>query len=120
MEGHTMYKWKKLDTDFGHAFYGPLEEAVGTQDGFPKRRSKIQDLVRHSLMQCGAQDPSGRVPRGKLVRGLQAFQRKAYLNLRWIQCYEYSHPETDQKLETQKTTGVKPRSNVHTNEVFFF
>ena len=40
-----------------------------TQEG-QKRRIRIQDLVRHALVLCGAQAAAGRAPCGNLAREL--------------------------------------------------
>ena len=45
--------------------HAPLEEAMSTQDGYPQRGVMIQDLVRHALIQCGAQ-----VSQGELCAGI--------------------------------------------------
>ena len=55
--------------------YAPLEEDLGTQDGYQKRRVQIQSLVRHALILCRAQAPKARAPRGNLARELS----KAFL-----------------------------------------
>ena len=69
-EGCITHRRKRQETDAAYPPYAPLEEATGTQDGYPKRRVKIQDLVRHALILCGAQVPQGRAPRGNVAREL--------------------------------------------------
>ena len=49
-----------------HLWKRPLARKTDTE----KRRIKIQDLVRHSLILCRAQVPQGRAPRGNLSREL--------------------------------------------------
>ena len=39
-------------------------------DGYPRRRIKIQDLNRHSMLLCRANAPPERAPRGNLAREL--------------------------------------------------
>ena len=64
-----LIKWPKQDTDSAQPPFMPLEEPMQTQEG-QKRRIRIQDLVRHALVLCGAQAAPGRAPRGKMARAL--------------------------------------------------
>ena len=68
----------------------------------PKRRIKIEDLVRPSLIPCGVQVPQGRAPRAtwreysclfnqRKARGKER-KRPKRLNLRWTQPYESASP----------------------------
>ena len=47
-----------------------VEEVTAAPDGYQRRRIKIQDLVRHTMLLCGADAPLGRAPRGNLTREL--------------------------------------------------
>ena len=51
------------------SLFAPLEEILTSQDGPHKRRVRIEDLVRHTML-CGADAPPGRAPRGNLAREL--------------------------------------------------
>ena len=65
-----MYKWLKLETDAGPAgvlLCTPLEEVTATQDGYQKRLMTTQDLIRRTVLQCGAEAPLGRAPRGNMA-----------------------------------------------------
>ena len=69
VEGLITNEWPKQDTDSAQPPFMPLEEPMQTQEG-QKRRIRIQDLVRHALVLCGAQAAPGRAPRGKMARAL--------------------------------------------------
>ena len=47
-----------------------MEEVLTSQDGSNKRRVRIEDLVRHTMLLCEADAPPGSAPRGNLVREL--------------------------------------------------
>ena len=60
--GFICYKWEKQP---------PLGEVLSTADGAQHmRRLRVQDLVRHVVVLCGADGPPGRAPRGNLAREL--------------------------------------------------
>ena len=50
--------------------FTPLEEVLTSQDGSNERRVRIEDVVRHTMLLCGADAPPGRALRGNLVREL--------------------------------------------------
>ena len=50
--------------------FTPLEEVTAALDGCQRRRIKIQDLTRHTMLICGADALLGRGPRGNLAREL--------------------------------------------------
>ena len=63
-------RWKKLPEEVGLSF-AILQETLSTADGAPhKRRIRIQHLVRHAMVVCGAEALPGRAPRGNLSREL--------------------------------------------------
>ena len=69
-EGFISYKWKKLPEE-GRLTLAPLEETLRTVGWAQhKTRIRIQVLVRHAVVLCGAEAPPGRAPRGNLVRQL--------------------------------------------------
>ena len=59
----------------------PLEDAIGAQEGIRKRRVKIQDLIRHTLIMCGAQVPHKEAPRGTVARNAALFSGVDELSL---------------------------------------
>ena len=69
-EGFIASKWKKQETDGVHPPFAPLEEVMEAQDGYQKRRVKIQDPIRLIMLLCGQDAPQGRVPRGNMAREL--------------------------------------------------
>ena len=69
VEGLITCEGPKQDTDSAQPPFMPPEEPIQTQEG-QKRRIRIQDLVRHALVLCGAQAAPGRAPRGNLARAL--------------------------------------------------
>ena len=57
-------RWKKLPEEVGLSF-AMLEETLSTADGaLHKRRMRIQDLVVHAMVVCGAEALPGRAPCG--------------------------------------------------------
>ena len=50
--------------------FTPLEEVLTSQDGSNKRRVRIENQVRHTMLLCGADAPPGTAPRGYLAREL--------------------------------------------------
>ena len=50
--------------------FTPLEEVLTSQDGSHKRGVRIEDLVRHTMLLCGADAPPERALRGNPVREL--------------------------------------------------
>ena len=88
-----MYKWLKLETDAGPAGSSctPLEEVTATQDGYQKRLMTTQDLIRRAVLQCGAEAPLGRAPRGNMAiqlsdAGQSQRQQKAREMGEWSRC----------------------------------
>ena len=63
----------------GEPPFAPLEDTLATQDGAQHKRCvRIQDLVRHTVILCGAQAPPGRAPRGNPAREVgKAYGKKA-------------------------------------------
>ena len=43
-DGYITYKWKKQEADTRDPTYAPLEEAIGTQDGFHKKKEQDSGL----------------------------------------------------------------------------
>ena len=67
----TAYKWKKQQGEVDqHPSFTPLKEVTAAPDGYQKRRVKIQDLIRRTMLLCRADAPLGRVPRGIMAREL--------------------------------------------------
>ena len=70
-EGFMASKWKKQqETDGVHPPFAPLEDVMEAQDGYQKRRVKIQDPIRLTMLFCGQDAPQGRAPRGNMAREL--------------------------------------------------
>ena len=95
-----------------------------------KKRIKIQDLVRHSLILCGAQVPQGRASQGNLARELSEASslekgkrkkekgRSKCPNPRWTQLDEPLYAEITDKMKKPKTGCLIffDIKNAHTNE----
>ena len=70
-EGFASHKCDKQEGEHqGNPPYAPLEEILTTQDGSNKRRTKIQYLIKHTLVLCGPKVPQARAPRGNMARQL--------------------------------------------------
>ena len=59
VEGFISCKWKEQHREEENFPFALLEETLPWQDGAQhKRRIRIQDLVRHTMVLCGAEAPS--------------------------------------------------------------
>ena len=54
VEGFIACKWKKQDTDGAYPPFAPLEESCERQTDTKGHGNKIHDLIRHTMLLCGA------------------------------------------------------------------
>ena len=108
--------WATSQAADQHPPFTLLEEATAAVDGYQRRRIKIQDFIRHTMLICGADAPPGRAPRGNLarelskaissergkgkgVKGASQFQSDGM----WKYCVKHSHAKIAGKMEEPAT-----------------
>ena len=101
------YKWKRQDADGACPPFTSLGEVTAAPDGHQRKRIKIQDLIRHTMLLCGedaqtgslAMQPGEGVDQGDLIRDRQRQGREGSVS--WKQQVWEPYRNTTEKMEEQ-------------------